>query len=268
MFNPSKVNHFGKLEMAFEPRRGYTRLVHVYQQPPLKASRELYEGNHPAATVFIMESSGGMVAGDRNEITVTLAPDSQVKLKQQSALKIYPSHNGEFCTQAITVELAEQARLEWLPEVTIPFERAKFQVHTTIRMKESSTLIWGEIVAPGREMRGEIFDYQTFQSKYKIYVEDTLIAYDSLQFKPQEMNFAKIGLLEKARYIGSLWIVSPSVNKLPIRDLQDQIQQEKSLQASVTKLTVQAIHCRWLAKEQRTLHKEINRMFEYIAALL
>ncbi|MCY1452093.1 Urease accessory protein UreD [compost metagenome] len=135
-------------------------------------------------------------------------------------------------------------------------------------MKESSTLIWGEIVAPGREMRGEIFDYQTFQSKYKIYVEDTLIAYDSLQFKPQEMNFAEIGLLEKARYIGSLWIVSPSVNNLQIRDLQDQIQQEKSLQASVTKLTDQAIHCRWLAKEQRTLHKEINRMFEYIAALL
>ncbi len=85
-----------------------------------------------------------MVAGDRNEMTITLAPDSQVKLKQQSALKIYPSHNGEFCTQAITVELAEQARLEWLPEVIIPFERAQFQVNTTIRMKESSTLIWGE----------------------------------------------------------------------------------------------------------------------------
>ncbi|HBJ02472.1 urease accessory protein UreD [Lysinibacillus fusiformis] len=268
MLNQQTINHFGKLEMAFEPRRGYTRLVHVYQQPPLKASRELYEGSDPTATVFLMESSGGMVAGDRNEINVKLAPESRVRLKQQSALKIYPSHTGDHCTQAITVEIADEARLEWLPEVTIPFERAKFQADTTIRMKESSTLIWGEIIAPGREMRGEVFDYQAYQSKYKVYVENKLIAFDSIHFNPQEMNFAALGLLEKALYIGSLWIVSPLVKNLNMRDLQDLIQQEQSLQASVTKLTDQAIHCRWLAKEQRTLHKEINRMFEHMTALL
>ena len=51
-------------------------MPHVFQQPPLKASRELYEGKDPTATVYIMESSGGMVAGDRNDITVKLAPDS------------------------------------------------------------------------------------------------------------------------------------------------------------------------------------------------
>ncbi|MEK5332796.1 urease accessory protein UreD [Lysinibacillus sp. FSL W8-0992] len=268
MLNQGKVNHYGKLEMAFEPRRGYTRLVHVYQQPPLKASRELYADNKPTATVFIMESSGGMVAGDRNEISVKLAPDSQVKLKQQSALKIYPSHNGERCTQEITVEIAEGARLEWLPEVTIPFERARFQVDTTIRMAKSSTLIWGEIIAPGREMRGEIFDYQSFQSKYKIFVEEALIAFDSFHFKPQEMNLSTIGLLERAYYIGSLWIVSPQVENLNIRELQEMIQRESSIQASVTKLTDHAIHCRWLSKEQRTLHKEINRMFEHVATIL
>lgn len=268
MLSQGKVNHYGKLEMAFEPRRGYTRLVHVYQQPPLKASRELYADNKPTATVFIMESSGGMVAGDKNEISVKLAPESQVKLKQQSALKIYPSHTGELCTQEITVDIAEGARLEWLPEVTIPFERAKFQVNTTIRMTASSTLIWGEIIAPGREMRGEIFDYQSFQSKYKLYVEESLIAFDSFHFKPQEMNLPAIGLLDNARYIGSLWIVSPLAQTLDIRELQEMMQAETSLQASVTKLTDHAIHCRWLSKEQRILHKEINRLFEHVATLL
>lgn len=268
MLKQGKVNHYGKLEMAFEPRRGLTRLVHVYQQPPLKASRELYADNKSTATVFIMESSGGMVAGDKNDISVKLAPESQVKLKQQSALKIYPSHTGELCTQEITVDIAEGARLEWLPEVTIPYERAKFQVNTTIRMTASSTLIWGEIIAPGREMRGEIFDYQSFQSKYKLYVEESLIAFDSFHFKPQEMYLSTVGLLEKALYIGSLWIVSPRVKELDIRHLQEMMQAENSLQASVTKLTDHAIHCRWLSKEQRTMHKEINRMFEHVATLL
>ncbi|QDQ03070.1 urease accessory protein UreD [Lysinibacillus fusiformis] len=268
MSKQGKVNHFGKLEMAFEPRRGYTRLVHVYQQPPLKASRELYEGQKPTATVFIMESSGGMVAGDRNEIDIKLAPDSQVRLKQQSALKIYPSHTGELCTQSIHVEMEENARLEWMPEVIIPFERAKFQVDTTIRMMASSTLIWGEILAPGREMRGEIFDFQSFRSQYKLYVEDSLIAFDSLHFKPEEMDFSSLGLLEKALYIGSLWIVSPNVRELNVRDLQELMHAESDTQASVTKLNDYAIHCRWLSKEQRTLHKEINRMFIHVSNLI
>lgn len=263
-----KVNHFGKLDMAFEPRRGYTRLVHVYQQPPLKASRELYEGQNPTATVFIMESSGGMVAGDRNEIDIKLAPNSQVRLKQQSALKIYPSHTGELCTQSIHVKLGEGARLEWMPEVTIPFERAKFQVDTSIRMMASSTLIWGEIIAPGREMRGEIFDFQSFRSQYKLYVEDSLIAFDTLHLKPMEMDFSSIGFLEKALYVGSLWIVSPNVDKLNVRDLQEVIYAESDMQASVTKLNDHAIHCRWLSKEQRTLHKEINRMFSHVSNLM
>ncbi|MFY0518551.1 urease accessory protein UreD [Lysinibacillus sp. UGB7] len=268
MSKQGKVNHFGKLEMAFEPRRGYTRLVHVYQQPPLKASRELYEGQKPTATVFIMESSGGMVAGDRNEIDIKLAPDSQVRLKQQSALKIYPSHTGEFCTQSITVKLGENARLEWMPEVTIPFERAKCQVDTTIRMMASSTLIWGEIIAPGREMRGEIFDFQSFRSQYKIYVEDALIAFDTLHFKPEEMDFSSMGILENSLYIGSLWVVSPNVEQLNVRELQETMHVESDTQASVTKLNDFAIHCRWLSTEQRTLHKEINRMFVHVSNLI
>ena len=118
-------------------------MPHVFQQPPLKASRELYEGKDPTATVYMMESSGGMVAGDRNDITLKLAPDSRVRLIQQSALKIYPSHTGDTCFQKIDVELEERARLEWMPEVIIPFVDAKFQVDTTLRIAHDATILMG-----------------------------------------------------------------------------------------------------------------------------
>ena len=87
----------------------------------------------PTAIVYIMESSGGMVAGDRNDITIKLAPDSRARIVQQSAMKIYPSHTGETCFYKIDVDIAERARLEWMPEVIIPFIDAKFQVDTTLR---------------------------------------------------------------------------------------------------------------------------------------
>src|SRR3954453_6572620 len=109
MLKPSRVIHHGKLDLEFEPRRGFTRMPHVYQKPPLKASRELYEGNDPTATVYIMESSGGMVAGDRNDISIRLLPGSKARIIQQSALKVYRSHTGETCVQSIDVDLAEES---------------------------------------------------------------------------------------------------------------------------------------------------------------
>ncbi|MFC5590070.1 urease accessory protein UreD [Sporosarcina soli] len=268
MIKPSRVNHHGKLDIAFEPRRGYTRMPHVYQQPPLKASRELYEGKDPTATVYIMESSGGMVAGDRNDITVKLAPDSQARLVQQSALKIYPSHTGDTCFLTIDVELGERSRLEWMPEVLIPFEDAKFQVDTTLRIAGDATVIWGEIVAPGREKRGEIFAYQSFRSNFKILVENELLAFDTLHFSPRDVPFASIGVLEEAMYVGSIWLVSPKADDIDVRALQETLRVEKGLKAGITRLEGNAIHCRWLAVDQWTMQEEMKRLYAQLASMV
>ena len=266
MLKLTRTIHHGKLDLEFEPRRGYTRMPHVYQQPPLKASRELYEGKDPTATVYIMESSGGMVAGDRNDITVKLAPSSKVRLTQQSALKIYPSQTGETCFYTIDVEIGEQARLEWMPEVIIPFADAKFQVETTLRLAGDATVLWGEIIAPGREKRGEIFNYESFQSIFKIFVEDELIAFDSLHFAPRDVALSHIGLLEDAMYIGSIWLVSPNADKIDVRKIQETMRVEKGLRASITRLEGNAIHCRWLAVEQWSMHEEMKRVYALLAA--
>ena len=89
--------------------------------------------------------------------------------------------------------------------------------------QHDSTVLWGEIIAPGREKRGEIFDYESFRSNFKIYVDDELIAFDSLHFSPREMDLGGIGVLEGAMYIGSVWLVSPNIEDVDIRALQETI---------------------------------------------
>ena len=46
-------------------------------------------------------------------------------------------------------------------------------------------------------------------SNFKIFVDDELIAFDSLHFSPKEEALGGIGVLEGAMYIGSIWLVSP-----------------------------------------------------------
>lgn len=262
---PKRHHHNGILDIQFEVRRGHTRMPYVFQQPPLKASRELYEGKDPTATVYVMESSGGMVAGDRNDITIQLAAESRVRLIQQSALKVYPSHTGETCFQKIDVSVGENARLEWMPEVMIPFVDAKFQVDTTLSLTGSSTVLWGEIIAPGREKRGEVYAYESFRSNFKVYVDESLVAFDSLHFVPREMDLRRIGVLEDALYIGSVWLISPHVNRVDVRELQETLRIEEGLQAGITRLEGNAIHCRWLGQDQWTIQQEIKRIYARLA---
>ncbi|WP_243458046.1 urease accessory protein UreD [Sporosarcina sp. Te-1] len=264
----TRINHHGKLDLVFEPRRGYTRMPHVYQQPPLKASRELYTGKDPTATVYVMESSGGMVAGDRNDLTIRLLPDSQARIVQQSALKVYRSHTGVPCIQTIEVEVGARARMEWMPEVIIPFADAKFQMDTTIRLAKDATVLWGEIIAPGREKRGEVFEFESFKSNMRIYVEDVLLAMDSIHFVPKRMQLSQMGLLEASLYVGSVWLVSPAVESLDVRELQQELKLTNGLRVSMTRLDGNAIHCRFLGTEQWELQQEMKRVFQQLSSLI
>ncbi|MCM3710599.1 urease accessory protein UreD [Sporosarcina luteola] len=268
MSKVTRRHHNGKLDMVFEPRRGYTRMPHVFQQPPLKASRELYEGSDPTATVFVMESSGGMVAGDRNDITIRLLPGSKARIIQQSALKVYRSHTGETCVQSIDVELEEESRLEWMPEVIIPFADSKFLMETTIHLKKGATLLWGEIIAPGREMRGEVFDFSSLKSMMKIYVEEELLAFDSLRFVPDNLHLNGLGLLEDALYVGSIWLVSEKADEIDLRAIHEAMNVGDGLRAGVTRLAGNAVHCRFLGVNQWRLQQELKRVFSELAALI
>ncbi|WP_318241654.1 urease accessory protein UreD [Sporosarcina quadrami] len=261
----ARINHHGKLDLVFEPRRGFTRMPNVFQQPPLKASRELYEGKNPMATVYVMESSGGMVAGDRNDISIRLKPGSDVRMIQQSALKIYRSHTGETCVQSIDVQVEEDSRLEWMPEVIIPFADAKFQMDTTIRVAKGSKLLWGEILAPGREKRGEVFDFTSLKSTMKIAVDGELVAFDAIHFTPDTMHYAQLGMLEEALYIGSIWLVSETSSEIDLRNIQESMQVGNGLRAGITRLSSHAVHCRFLGVDQWQLQQEMKRVFTELA---
>ncbi|UOQ94743.1 urease accessory protein UreD [Halobacillus shinanisalinarum] len=246
--------------MEFQKRNNRTLLTNCFQQPPLKASRELYLSNKEKATVYIMESSGGMVAGDCNEFDVHLMKDANVCLRQQSATKVYPSLNELSCVQHFSVKLDERARLEWTPEVIIPFEHARFSGNTNIQMKQESTLLWGEIIAPGREKRNECFHYDDFRSSFQIWLEEECLAYDTLHLSPAMMPLQQMGLLENSLYIGSLWFVSPVVQEVNLKDIHEQLQESEQLKASVTSLEGKGVHIRWLGSDLWLMKKEINKL--------
>lgn len=260
----NSVNHHGRLTMKFANRGNKTVMTNCFQRPPLRASRALYfNAARPSeATVYMVETSGGLLAGDQNDFQIEVEEGANVRLIPQSATKIYPSFNGMWSSQNININIASEARLTWKIEPVIPFEDAKFNGNTIINMASDSTLLWGEILAPGRLSHGERFNYTKVRTNFQVWKNGECLIYDPLLFTPADVDFETLGLLEEHVYIGSLWFVAPSLEKLEIKILNEKLQAFKNLKVSASLLEGNTVNVRWLGSDLVLLMKEMDNLWK------
>lgn len=262
--NSKRLRHDGRLYVDFEKRGDKTVLVNLFHHAPLKGSREIYmnplDSSEP--TVYMMESSGGLMAGDHTKYKVKCAENASACLIPQSATIVYPSkYSEQISQQEIDVTLEKNASLFWKTEATIPFKDARFKGRTTIKMEESSTLLWGEVIAPGRLKRDEQFEYHFFDSNFQVWVENECVIFDKLSFQPDNCNLNKLGLLEEHVYMGSLWFVSPKVTDFDVAKMNAELQKYSEINVGISLIDGKAINMRWLASDLILLKKEMDKMW-------
>ena len=134
---------------------GYARagLKHLYQHDPL---RVLFpappRGEVPTAVV--VTTSGGLVGGDRLDVTATTGPGASALITAQAAEKVYRS-TGADCRIDVRLGAAENSWLEWLPQETILFEGSRMRRLTRVDVKGGGRLLAGEMLVFGRHASGE-----------------------------------------------------------------------------------------------------------------
>ncbi|MBM7634722.1 urease accessory protein UreD [Geomicrobium sediminis] len=264
-----RPKHDGVLEASFAYHRDKTKMIHAFQQPPLKVSRvlRLDEENPGHAYVYLMESSGGMVAGDRNTFRINAKAKANVTLIPQSATKIYPSHNEQPCVQELHIAVGEEASVTYLPEAVIPFEQSRFQTKTVVHLRSNSSLIWADLIAPGREHRGENFHYYELEQRMEVYLEGRLLALDAFRFQPEKEAVQRFGVLGEYRYVGSIWFFSEAISSIDVQELHDELMMLNNCKAGVTRLEDRGIHIRMLSNDQWHLKKQLEQFAQRFASL-
>ena len=102
----------------------------------------------------------------------------------------------------------------------------------------------------------------------KIYVDEELLAFDSIHLVPENLHLNRLGLLEEALYVGSIWLVSEQADKIDLRAIQEAMNVGDGLRAGVTRLADNAVHCRFLGVNQWRLQQELKRVFSELSALI
>lgn len=146
------VGKTGFLRLGLELRGGRTILAALERRTPYMVQRALHcdEAMPGLASVFLITTTGCLLQGDRLALDIALGPGAQAHITSQSATKIH-GMEANYAAQSQTISLADGAYLEFLPEPVIPHRGSRFLSDTQISVAASATLLFSEIIQPGRK---------------------------------------------------------------------------------------------------------------------
>jgi urease accessory protein len=142
------------LDLAFERRGARTILTRRRFTLPLQALEPVDLDGSGAATLMLLNPTGGVLGGDSLATRVHVGAGAHVCLTTPAATRVYRS-SGPVSTHAFEARVEEDARLEYVPDHLILSPGARLRQTTEVSLARGSALILADAWAIGREARGE-----------------------------------------------------------------------------------------------------------------
>lgn len=210
------------LKLEHDPGRQKTVAKEQYSKVPLYTQRALYlEESLPSmAYMFIMSPSGGILQGDRYRMDITLKNNAFFHLTTQGATRLYRMDKN-YATQLVNITVGEGCYFEFIPDQIIPYRSSRFYQNVTLNAHDNSTMIYSEILVPGRVGSGESFEYDICYLKASAKNQNGDLRFiDIALLEPKKRDIKDFGILEGFDVIGTVYILT---EEKYVRRLNDQI---------------------------------------------
>lgn len=168
---------WGKGRLSAKSWRGNTRIAELYQEGCAKIRLpKTFDGSMEAV---LINSSGGVTGGDRLAWAFEAGEGTSLCLTTQACEKIYKASAG---TAEIETRLsaAAGARIDWLPQETILFDRASLSRSLEVDLAADAVLLAVEAVLLGRKAMGEAVHAGLFRDRWRLRSGDKLIHAENL----------------------------------------------------------------------------------------
>ena len=170
---------FGKGRLVVKAAVGRTRIAELYQEGCAKI--RLPKTFDSSMEAVLINSSGGLTGGDRMAWEIEAGPATELTVTTQACEKIYKASAGTVDV-ATRIEVAAGARVDWLPQETILFERASLTRSLDVELDGDATLLAVEAVLLGRKAMGEVMQAGLFRDRWRIRVDNRLLHAENLTF--------------------------------------------------------------------------------------
>jgi len=227
------------LELGLD-RLGRSFVYRQYATYPFRLSRPLrLDPTDPHRTyLYIMNSSPGLLAGDRFQIGVKLRDRTSLYLTDQSATKVHQMPLGQIARICYDLEISSGACLEFVPEPLILYRDANLEQTIQVAIAPTASLFLSEIMIPGRLARGEYFHFSQYFSRLKVSTTDgDLVFTDAMRLMGKAEHLTKNPTFTSQPILASIILVMPAGDLQSLdRDLDAFAQTQPELTAACSPL--------------------------------
>jgi urease accessory protein len=170
---------FGKGRLVAKAAVGRTRIAELYQEGCAKI--RLPKTFDSSMEAVLINSSGGLTGGDRMGWEIEAGAATELTVTTQACEKIYKASAG---TVDVTtrIDVAAGARVDWLPQETILFDRASLTRSLDVQLDDGATFLAVEAALLGRKAMGEAMQAGLFRDRWRIRVDNRLLHAENLTF--------------------------------------------------------------------------------------
>jgi urease accessory protein len=196
---------------------GQTGLGVCYQQVPVRVMPPFQFDNEPAALLYLINLTAGLMDGDGHLLEIAARKGTQAVVTGQSATRVHPAL-GSYATQQWSVQVEDDACLVVLPGPVIPFRGSRYFQRSRVELAPRARLIWGDIWLPGRYERGvlsERFQFERIVQDFEVRRDGRLVYRDRFRWDgpwtPDDVQWYFGGALVSA----SLFVAGPVLDVPP-----------------------------------------------------
>lgn len=155
----------GRIALAVNALGGATRRSRVHEAGSLRV--RFPNVTSDVLEAVIVNTGGGMAGGDRFSIDVAVGEGAQLVAGTAAAEKIYRS-TGPDTEMDISLKVGAGAKLAWLPQETILFDRARLSRRIVVDLAEDASLVMAEAVVFGRAAMGETMEEGRWSDHWRL----------------------------------------------------------------------------------------------------
>lgn len=263
-------NGFIRFRMALDVDGKRTVMKDLERRAPFLAlkARPWDEAMPEMCCMYICSTGGGMLQGDRYSIEFTVEEGATAYVSTQSANKIQ-AMDANYAVQAQTVHVKDNAYLEYMPDLTIPCKNARFLTDTRIEVGDNATVLYGEILVPGRihHSPDEYFGFDVYSACVRAYNKQGQEMFcEKFVIDPKQQDLQQLGMLQGFEIYGNVVLLTPKAHADAIFEQIDaKFETKEELASGVSRLPNDAgLVFKVLGKEVKAVRERIHEFWRVV----
>jgi urease accessory protein len=167
-----------------------------------------------AAWVFSSSYGGGLVEGDRIDLSINVATAATLLMGTQASTKVYACGSDGCCGQTVHATVSDDALLMLAPDPVTCFASASYEQSQKLELGPGGSLLLIDWMTAGRTARGERWAFRGYHSRTEVLVDGRLLLLDALALDASDGPIDAPYRMGRYNCLATVVLVGPRVKAL------------------------------------------------------